>query len=165
MSKRAVPPPAPDSEADRRQRRRLTPRRPPPRQAEVPFHLIRCECGSVARGALSDDSRRTNAIGRGEQEYGHTLCSHCRPPDCLVRARGRRVARNLERMIRESGNQFEPPLKCEMSRRRHYGMLLLTAQPMCRCPCGDCGPRHIPHRPEALILPDAMADPQLLNTR
>ena len=64
-------------------------------------------------------------------------------------------------MILESGNQLKPPLNFEMSRRRHYGLLILTAQPMCRCPCGDCGPRHIPHRPEALILPDAIADPQL----
>ena len=116
MSKRAVPPPASASETDRRQRRRLAPQEHTPRQAEVPIHLVRCECGSVARGALSDDGRCTNALGRDEHEHGHTLCSRCRPPGCLVRFRARRIARNLDRMIRESGNQFEPALNFEISR-------------------------------------------------
>ena len=133
----------------------------PPRQAEALIHLVRCECGSVARGALSDDGRCTNAIGRDEQEHGHTLCSRCRPPDFLFRFRARRIARNLDRMILESGNQFEPPLNFEISVRRHYELFVRTVQPMCHCPCGDCGPRHIPHQPEDLILPNVRADPQL----
>ena len=64
-------------------------------------------------------------------------------------------------MILESGNQFEPPLNFEVSVRRHYELLVRTVQPMCHCPCSDCGPRHIPHQPEALILPNVRADPQL----
>ena len=51
-----------------------------PQQAVAAFHLVRCECGSIARGALTDDNRCTNALGSEQQEHGHTLCSRCRPP-------------------------------------------------------------------------------------
>ena len=95
MSKRTVTLYAPETGAERRQRRRLLPYRQTPQQAMGAFNRVRCECGSVARGALNDDSRCTEALNSDELEQGRTLCSHCRPPDpdCLAISRGRRIAR------------------------------------------------------------------------
>ena len=125
------------------------------------FHLVRCECGSIARGALTEDNRCTNALDSEELEHGRTLCSRCRPPDCLAISRGCRIARTLEAMIQVSGLEFEPPHNFEMSRRRQIGILLLTTHPRCHCPCGACGPQNVPHQPGPLALRDAMSDLQL----
>ena len=145
--------------AERRQRRRLAPQIHTLRHAEALIHLVRCECGSVARGALSADGRCTtcNAIGRDEQEHGHTLCLRSRPPGFLFRFRARRISRNLDRMIFESANQFEPPLNFEISVRRHYELLVRTAlgagavPPGTYCQTPQC---HLVKRPRLRGLPD-----------
>ena len=161
MSKRAASLTAPRTGAERRQQRRLASHRHTPQQAVAAFHPVRCECGSIARGVLTEDSRCTNALDSEELEHGHTLCSRCRPPDCLAISRGRRIVRTLEATIQVSGMRFEPPLNFEMSRRRQIGILLLTAHPRCHCPCGDCGPQNVPHQPEPHALREAMRDPRL----
>ena len=159
ISKRTVTLYAPDTGAQRRQRRRLLPHRQTPQQAMAAYNQVRCECGSIARGVLTDDNRCTETLDSEEFHHGRTLCYRCRPPDCLVISRGRMIARNLEGMIQFSGLQFEPPLNFEMSRRRQIGILLLNVHPRCHCPCGR--PQNVPHQPEQLTLRDTMNDPQL----
>ena len=105
-----------------------------------------------------DDNRCTEALNSEELRQGRTLCSCCRPPDCLAISRGRRIARTLEATIQVSGLQFEPPLSFETSRRRQISILLLHAHPRCHCPCGTCGPQNIPHQPEPHTLRDTMSD-------
>ena len=140
MSKRqkAVTLYAPEPGHDRRQRRRLLPYRQTPQQAMAAFNRVRCECGSVARGAPNDDNRCYEALNLDELDQGRTLCSRCSPPDCLAISRGRRIARTLEAMIQRSVMQFEPPLNFERSRLRQLGILRLKADPRCHCPCGYC---------------------------
>ena len=101
MSTRAVPLTVPETGAERRQRRRLLPHRHNPQQAMAAFNRVRCECCGVARGAHNDDNRCTEALWSDELEQGRTLCSRCRPPDCLAisRPRGRRIAQTLEAKI------------------------------------------------------------------
>ena len=112
-------------------------------------------------GAPNDDNRCFGALSTDELDQGRNLCSRCRPLDCIVMARGRRIANTLESMIQLTGMQIEPPLNFERSRFRHIGILLITANPNCHCPCGYCGPQDVPHQPRPVVFRNAMSNPQL----
>ena len=163
MSKRqnAVTLYAPESGHDRRQRRRLLPYRQNPQQQMEAFNRGRCECGSMTRGAPNDDDRCCEALSTDELEQGRTLCSRCRPPECLAISRGRRIAMTLQAMTQLTCMRIEPPLNFERSRLRHIGLLLFTADPMCHCPCGYCGPQNLPHQPGPLVFRNTMRNLQL----
>ena len=155
---------APESGHDRRQRRPLLPYQQTPQQQVEAFNRVRCECGSMARGVPNDDGRCYEALSTDELDQGRTLCSRCRPPDCIAISRGRRIARTLEAMIQRSGIQFGPPLNFERSRLRHIGILLILADPRYHCPYGYCGPQNVPHQPEPLTLRNTMSDLYIAST-
>ena len=142
-------------------RRRRGPHHHAPDPVVVPDDRVRCECGSIARGAPNDDHRCNGALHPDNVRHGHTLCSQCSPPEFISYQRGRRTANYTEDIIRTLGVPFDPPWNSEMSRRRQVGLLILTAAPSCRYPCTACRPRNIPPHSDQVLLRHALRDPEL----
>ena len=63
-----------EAEAGRRRQRCLEPHY----QAVVTTNRVRCECGSIARGAPNDDLRCNHCLSPDNFRHGRTLCSRLR---------------------------------------------------------------------------------------
>ena len=146
-----------EAEAGRQRQQALEPHY----QAVITTNRFRCECGSIARGAPNDDLRCNHCLSPNDYRHGRTLCSRCRPPDCVFYSRGRRTAAYIATIIQEQHVRFDPPWTFEATRRRQVGILCLTCAPFCTCPCATCSPRNVPPRDDRVILHEALRNPQL----